>query len=161
MATWQFNIELIPKKWVEDSNFDVAKLYDEEGHDTSLAWQDNQPKKNYEEVLSAVLSKGKSWSENLSLWGNEKTNDIQVWHEDNKIDCITVRLDLRENISSILVKVVNATIDLDCMLFIPNQKVIIEPNLTVLEEVAIKSSAAKFVKDPKKFIENIEEKHNH
>lgn len=67
MAVWQFNVAFIPQSWI-DSGGDVASLFEEEeGFDPALAWR-HYDNAQLEQVLSRVLSKGKSWHSDLTLW---------------------------------------------------------------------------------------------
>ena len=79
MATWQFQIELIPRQWAEESNFDVEALYDSEGHDSSTAWENYSSPIDLEQLVSEILPKNESWHSDLKVWGKTDSNDIQVW----------------------------------------------------------------------------------
>ena len=46
---------------------------------------------------------------------------------------------------------------MNCKLFIPRIKKIINPDLPSLNEAIINSSAARFVHDPRKFLDDIDE----
>ena len=157
MAAWQIPIEFVPAKWAEEHNFEVELLYGEDGFDTTCAWVDNQPTKDLDAILSSILPKADSWSEKLSLWGNEKTHDISVWHEDGDILSIGFRIDLRENITNIMSTLCKAAITLNCVLFIPGQKAMLNPNVFELKQYILKSNAAKFVKDPESFLKEFRE----
>ena len=103
------------------------------------------------------MPKADSWSDDLSLWGNDNVHDISVWHGEGKIFSIGFRLDLRENITSILSALCEAASALNCMLFVPGQKVILNPNVFELKRYILKSNAAKFVSDPEGFLNGLNE----
>jgi hypothetical protein len=156
MAIFQFTVALIPSKWAHDSNNDIESLYYEAGYDVSVAWKDNQPNIDVDSLISKVLPKGKAWDSEQKVWGSDESSDIQVWYENGRIESIDVRLDLREDISSLLSKVVELAKRLKCYLFIPGAKSIIEPNVFELKKAANESNAAKFVEDPEGFLRNVE-----
>jgi len=157
VAVWQVPIELIPSRWAKENNFLTDSLYDDEGYaDVELAWKNNQPTNNIEAIFSNILSKGESWSEKLNLWGNTESTDISLWREGEKVESIRIRLDLRENVLSLMVGLVSAATELECVLFIPGQKIIIQPNISDLKQAVLKSNAAKFVEDPVAFLESVE-----
>ncbi len=152
MAVWQVSIELIPAKWADENNFEVESLYGEDGYDTTCAWGGNQPTEDFSAIFSLILPKADSWSEDLLLWGDDKVHDISIWHEDDEIFSIGFRLDLRESVTSIMSALCQAASVLNCVLFIPGQKVILTPNVFELKRYVLNSNAAKFVSDPKGFL---------
>lgn len=155
MAIFQFTVVLIPSKWVSNAENDIASLYTEEGYDISEAWEQFQATEEVTHLLSRILPEGKGWSHNQRVWGNEEASDIQVWYENGIIESITIRLDLRNEISSLMTKVVNLANELNCDLFIPGGGKIIKPNIFELNKAASESNAAKFLKDPEGFLDGI------
>ena len=157
MAVWQVPVEFVPAKWAEENNFEVEALYGEDGFDTTYAWIENQPTKDLNAIFSPILPKADSWSEDLSLWGNDKAHDISVWHEDGEFFSIGFRLDLRENVTGIMSALCEAAKELNCVLFVPGQKVMLNPNVFELKQFVLKSNAARFVSDPESFLNGLSE----
>jgi len=155
MATWQFKIELVPRARVGAASNNVHTLYDSEGYDTSVAWEKYSPSIEVEPLMEAIFPKGESWHADLHTWGDEERSDIQIWYKNNRLESIAVRLDLREKYESLLSKVAYLASKLDCVVFIPESKSIIEPNVFALGKAATESNAAKFVKDPEGFLRSI------
>jgi hypothetical protein len=147
MAAWQFSIVLIPQKWAIENKYDPSFMYDG-GYDTEMAWKENQPAKDFVDILSQMLPPSKSWHDDLLCWGDEKGHDIQVWFENNVIDGIHIRLDLNRNLNSILARLVAIAQKLDCVLFYPELKTITEANEFELKNTLRMSNAARFVKNP-------------
>jgi hypothetical protein len=146
MALFQVNIELIPAEWAEENDYSVENLYDDDGYDTSSAWEKFQLIKDLN--FDDILPKGKSWDKDLQVWGNDKKHDINVWYENGNVTSIGFRLDLREDINSLINKLVNVAEEFNCVLFVPGQEIIVKPNMFELKKYILKSDAAKFVKDP-------------
>jgi hypothetical protein len=155
MAIWQVPIELVPVNWAEANNYSSELLYDEDGFDTTCAWRGNQPSQDLDLVFSRVLPKAESWSEDLTIYGCDKKHDINIWHEEGLIFSIGFRLDLRENVAGLMNSLVNSAIELNCVIFIPGQHVLFKPNVFELKQYVLKSNAARFVKDPEAFLNEI------
>ena len=152
MATWQFSVELIPATWAEENSYSASAPYDEEGYDTERAWKDRQPDAAFKCVLSEILPPSKSWHEGLLTWGDESEHDIQVWLEDGVIDGIHIRLDRNQQLNEIIIRVVKAAKTLNCALFVPELKSVVEANEFELNNAIKNSNAAKFVRNPQDFL---------
>lgn len=152
MATWQFSVNLIPRSWAIENKYSSSLLYTEEGYDTEEAWKENQPKPEFINILSTILPLAESWSKDLLYWGNEEGHDIQVGYENKLIEGIHIRLDLNQKLSSIIAKLVKVAKELDCVLFFPELKTVVEANEFELKNALQNSRAAQFVKDPHRFL---------
>ena len=155
MAIWQFNVDLIPRLWIEKHTYSILELYDEEGYDLGIAWKDNQPEKKYKDILTNILPEGKSWHDNLLCWGDDKKSDITVWSDNGIIDGIQIRISLNDNLNDMLVKIVEAAIKLNCVFFYPEYKTISEANESELKKALMNSRASRYIKSPRKFLESI------
>jgi hypothetical protein len=151
MAAWQFSIILIPQKWAIENKYDSSFLYEDGGYDTWVAWKENQPTKDFTDILSNMLPPAKSWHKDLLCWGNEKGHDIQVWNENDAIDGIHVRLALNLDLKNILTSLVTMAKKLDCVLFYPELKKITQADEFELKSAVLKSSAERFGKNPRDF----------
>lgn len=155
MATWQFKIELIPRQWAEGSEGEIEALYDSEGYDSTSTWVQYPPTIDVESLIERIMPKGKSWHSDLHAWGDEERNDIQIWYKGGKLECLVVRLDLRENMDNLLAKIADLAKTLDCLIFVPEFKTIINPTVSELGKAAAQSNAARFVKDPEGFLNKL------
>ena len=160
MAVWQFKILLIPREWAKESNYNCELLYQEESYDTQIAWRSYSTSINIEETISKYLSKSIPWDKEQVCWGDEESSDIQLWYEKDKIAELLVRVDLNKTLEKIIEKILNLAKDLDCLLFIPEAKKILELNESTLFTYASQSNAAKFVKNPRKYLENLKNDKN-
>lgn len=157
MAIWQFNIELLPKYWAEKNGFRAEALLENGECSTEIAWNSNPVKENFQEIISQVFPKADSWSDQLLIWGNTEKNDIQAFYSKEILSCIHIRLDLRENPQYIIDKIVDLAYRLDCVLFFPEQNVILKASVKNITELVKKSKAQEFVNNPKLFLERINE----
>lgn len=152
MAIYQFVIELIPRAWVENNRDDSTDmLFNNDLYDLSPAWKEIQLSKDAEELISQILPKKQSWHKNLKLWGNDEQNDIHVWLECGHVESIKVRLDLRSNITSLKLQIIDFAKRYDYQFFLPELKEIIVPDLDLLNQKILSSKATHFVSDPEKF----------
>lgn len=94
-------------------------------------------------------------------WGNEKEHDIQVWYENNIIDGIHIRLDLPKKLNGIITKLIKTAKELDCVLFFPESETLTKANEFELKKALQNSQAAKFVKDPNDFLNDLRDKTLH
>lgn len=166
MATYQFKIELLPKAWAQKNKYDAKLLYDTkqddnfEQYDPSIAWERHILSVELDYIISKVLPRGKSWSSDLLIWGDDKHTDIQAWVKDKEqhLESVTIRLDLRDKLDKLVNDIVILAKSMDCVLFMPETKQIIDPNPLSIYEAINRSSAAHFVKNPGEYLENITKK---
>jgi hypothetical protein len=151
MAIWQFNVAFVPQSWI-DSGGDVTSLFEEEtGFDPARAWrQYHNPR--LEEVLSRVLSKGKSWHADLTLWGNEETDDVRLWRRKGSVESIHVHFDLRKPNMSLFREVVNIARELELAIVVLGTKSVLPSGIQQLLRAAAESEAAHFALDPASFL---------
>lgn len=102
--------------------------------------------------LGSILPEKKSWSASLRIWGDEKTDDIQVGFDGQNIEDIRFRL----NVADLFLPLVGAICDLsrqfDCVL-VTRDGAIIQPNREAVLRTIMQSRAMQFVRDPQRFLE--------
>ncbi len=91
MAIWQFKIEIIPDVAVAERQVIPQQEWDEQ-----LWWSELQPSQEFLAELSTLLPPHKSWSTDLSQWGLQDSDLIEVWHESGKVESISARIDTSE-----------------------------------------------------------------
>ncbi len=158
MATWQFVIVLIPREWAVNAKYDPSGLYRPDGYETEQTWKDSQPCHNFQECLSKILPASKSWSDALLFWGDEKENDIQVGLENDVVLDIQVRIALNTDFKPLIIKLIEAANELDCVLFFPELHLISNATETELIESILRSSASRFVNNPREYLNDLPNK---
>lgn len=153
MARWQFSVGLVPQVWL-DSGGRVESLFGDEGHVLSEAWEGVQPV-GLRERLNALLPSQKSWSESLSCWGDEQGDDIHLMEDDGNIVDLSVRFDLRRPNMDFFASIVEIAIDLDFGMLDLERQCVIERTSRSLRRAAAHSETARFVADPKAYIEDL------
>ena len=104
MAIWQYTIELIPKETLlELGNTDSITLDDYENFDF---WKDYDYEIKFFDSLTVELKRGKSWSDEIILYGDSESTCINFFMEADKIVGVDVRIDFRDDYSGVLNSVI-------------------------------------------------------
>lgn len=160
MAVYQFRFELIPRKWAEENNFNPEAFYiNEDCCDSSQAWVNYSYTLEIGNKIAKFLPEGKSWSEDILAWGNSEDSDIKIILDKNKkIESIIVRIDLTEKPEKYIDPILELARSLNYVIFIPDQKKIIDSNLTPLLKCISNSYADRFVRNPIQYLNELAEK---
>jgi hypothetical protein len=157
MATWQFDFSFVP---IDNLSIKI-ELDENDLVDFSSFWLLRQPPENYKEIITKILLPTKSWNEDILIFGKEDETRINVVLGNSKVVDISARIDLRTIDPKLLSKIVDLANLFNCNLYLAESKKMIENNYIKLIEEISKSNAAKFVKDPREFLDKIgNDKHN-
>jgi len=104
MALWQYTFQILPKKSFStlkrDINlFDENNLFDDEPY-----WKYESINKNYFEGVEQLLMKGKSWSQEINLYGSEKSNCLEIFFDTqtSNIKSVSLRIDFTSEFELVL-----------------------------------------------------------
>jgi len=151
MATWQFDFSFIPTH-----NLSTKIEMDENDFvDYSSFWLLRQPPENYKELIKKILLQTESWDENILIFGKEDETRIDVVLENKNVVDISVRIDLRTINPKMLSEIVDLAKLFNCSLYLAESKKMIESDYKKLIAEISKSNAAKFVEDPRGFLDKI------
>jgi hypothetical protein len=157
MSIWQFTVGLVPRTWAEADGILPAMLYDADGYsDMSAAWRHKQLYVDIDDLMSRVLPAAASWSDEIRIWGDEATSDIQVCYEGTAVESVQVRIDTRNSTSDFCSKIVRLARAMDCYLFLPDERSIISADEPALSKAICKSSAARYSADSRAFLESLD-----
>jgi hypothetical protein len=96
----------------------------------------------------------KPYSDHLLVWGDETGNRVDVrFLESRAVEKVGIRCDARAPSFSFCEKVCAHARAMGCVLFSPEQQLLIEPEPSDLWAALEASQAAAFVRDPKGYIE--------
>jgi hypothetical protein len=154
MAVWQYKVALIPQEWLA-SGGGVATLFGGEGYDALAAWK-GYSNPSLEHELASLLPVGKSWSDSLTLWGTDESDDINLWRENGKVMDLQVRFDLRRPNMALFASLVEVTSKLNLAILDLGQKRLLGRDCRTLLRAAGESSAAHFVLDPLSFLDQLD-----
>jgi hypothetical protein len=153
MATWQFDLYLIPRQKLLSLFGEVPSTLDDEAFE-SVRWCKDAPlPANYEEVLSSFLPEGVSWCDEARMWGEEDGNRIELFDVSGDTE-ISVRVDARTRNEQVLNGIIKFARFIDAVLLTEEDKVI-EPDVNVVIRELEESNASRFVRDPYGFFESI------
>ena len=159
MAVWQFQVEFLPRAWVESAGGNLSPLFTAEGRDTAPAWRDHQPAAPLDTLFSEVLPPAPSRYAGELYWGDEKRTDAHVWYGDGRVEGIGVRVDARNYSTRLLLRLARIADALDCMLLIPETQTVIPADVFSLRGALGRSRAARYVQGPPRFLdERLEER---
>jgi hypothetical protein len=155
VAVWQFTIAFLPQAWL-DAGGDVQALFDDDGNfDATLAWWSYRHAR-LEEVLGSTLSKGKSHHSDLTVWGTEQTDEIQLWRRKGKVRSINVRFDLRQPNMTLFQQAIRIARELGLAIVTLETMSVVPLDVLRLLRAAAESRAAHFVLDPASFLSQME-----
>jgi hypothetical protein len=159
MAVWQFQFTVIPVAGIikihgemvgvipqfaarmPDAIFDEHKVYPDywEGIDKTAIHA----------LVKRLLPVAESWSDEAFMYGNSKIDDIQIWEDSVyvRLNCSSLNVELLENI----VAIAN---DLNYCIVLSEGGRVIAPMMQLMIDAINASSASKFIKNPKAFLES-------
>jgi hypothetical protein len=94
--------------------------------------------------LAGILPAAHAWCPDLSCWGAGTRHDIQVWREDEAIESIEIRIDVREPITALLYHIARAAVTLEAMVYLPNVDRLVEPNVFSLRRAIMEIPIAHY-----------------
>ncbi len=101
MALWQFELDLIPAASAKIDGIDVINLNTEQRDKVRLGLSANDQTKLFSE-LHKILPEKESWADDLRIWGNEKTDDVQIWFDGEEIEFLSIRLSSAHQSSALI-----------------------------------------------------------
>jgi hypothetical protein len=153
MALWQFQIEFIPRAWLEGAAGDLSVLFGNEGRAMLPAWREHQPALPLDTLFSAILPAAPGRYTGELYWGSDKRSDAHVWYSHGLVESIGVRVDARKVSVRLLEQVAELAATLNCDLLIPETRRVIAPNVFALSTALRASKAARYVRGPRKYLE--------
>ena len=154
MAIWQYQIRMIPKPEYEEKKDQFLVNRDLFFEDIK-GW--DRDKLNTE-FLDKYLEQREHWSESVLLWGNEETTDVQLFIEDDSIEEVSFRIDLRdEKVKEFFEMIINFSKENNAILFNADNDPIDPNKESILKDIK-KSASYKFISNPEQFFDDLESK---
>ncbi|MCI5090544.1 hypothetical protein [Phaeodactylibacter sp.] len=92
MAIWQYTFLVVPQHSVSSKSFEPQ--YDEDGlFEDNVFWSSISASTSLFEDFEKILPKGKSWSKDLLIFGNEESNCLEVYRENDQVASVSLRVD--------------------------------------------------------------------
>jgi hypothetical protein len=147
VAAWQCDFVLVPVTALPRRSADVMV-----GEVTVADWDidwwaASQPPADFETLIARLLRDEPSWSSDLRTWGTRDGTRVDVWREGGRVECILVRVDVRELEPDALRHLVALAVHCHAA-FLRYDGVLVAADETALASAIATSAAARFVADP-------------
>lgn len=151
MAVWQFVLDLIPASAAHVEGVTAARMSREQLDKIALVFSSADAELLFAR-LGALLPEKKSWSASLRIWGDEKTDDIQVGLVGQSIEDVQFRLNVADLRLPLVGAICAVARHFGCLLA-ARDGAIIQPNCEAVVRTIMQSRAMQFVRDPQRFLE--------
>ena len=151
MAVWQFVIDLVPASSTLVAGVTAARMSREQLDEICLDFSSADAEALFARLDTLLLEK-KSWSSGLRIWGDEETNDIQVWFDVPNIESIQFRLNVADLSLALVGGICDLACHFDCILA-TREGAIVQPNREAVMRTIMQSRAMRYVRDPQRFLE--------
>lgn len=155
MAIWQFEFLLIPTEWAEGNASRITRRFLDEGWELGAAWSESDRREVPEVVIDQYMPRGRSWHADMTAWGDDETDDIQLWREAEEIDVLEIRIDARNDFTLMVQHSVSIARELNCSFLLRKEGIVIEPTAEQLVSSLQRSTAMRFVSDPLGALEDL------
>jgi len=143
MALWQFDFWIIPMNRKKE-NFQEDEI---------LSWKKEKINIDINKFFENILKEEASWSEHIKQYGEGDKTCIKLRVEDNKIDEISCRLDLRSLSKDQLEKILDYISKIKGEIFYKGE--IYPASFESIKNLIKESEAAKFCVNPQQYFEEI------
>jgi hypothetical protein len=150
MAIWQFAFDLMPSS-VAITNGAVAVRMTQAQLDAIDPDFSVSTMQLLFERLGSMMPEKTSWSPSLRIWGDEKTDDVQVFLGELGIEGVQFRLNVANLSMPLVAQICSLAQDTACVL-VTREGAIVRPNGTSLIRAIMRSNAAQYVRDPERYI---------
>lgn len=157
MATWQFDLYLLPRAALHARCGAVPSTVDEETFGEGDWWLDQSLPIDLPSEVTRLLPESQPWMQDMRTWGTEDGDRVDIYYKDGKIVEALVRLDLRQPSRQFIDGLIALAKRLDAILMTYEGRVL-EPTTEQLIESLKSSSAARFVADPIEFLAKLDSK---
>lgn len=96
MALWQTSFLFLPKSVVADYDEVPLDAFERFQDDLAVVAPDFALPSGYATAIARLLTPAKGWSAEMELWGDEKSDDICIWRDSEKLSSIGLRIDVRK-----------------------------------------------------------------
>lgn len=153
MATWQFDLHLLPAVVISDLYRGIPLAIPRADFDSRKWWPGTAAPTNLGAELNKLLPPLTSWNSSLEQWGDEDGNRIDVLWDNRSIVDIFIRIDSISHV--FLVGLLEVTRTHDWLLRTQDGRVL-RPFMSKLLSAIPRSDAFRFVEDPRAFFEALE-----
>lgn len=157
MATWQFDIHLVPSCRVVGDSAPGKETASSELKDFSVAWKGFSMANDLILALSRLLPKSDSWTSEIDTWGQAEGHRIEILREQADIADIRVRVDIKSCPELFLKNLIPIAIQFG-LVMIDDQYHVIKPTEHEVLTSMRRSSAFRFVHDAHAYLDDLRRK---
>ena len=150
MALWQFVFDLIPSSVATVNGVAAARVSRDKLDSIELVFPEQTINAIVERV-GMVLPEKQSWSPHMRIWGDEKSDDVQVGFRGTIIEDVQFRLNAGELSLPLVGRICELARTLNCV-FTSRSGAIIRPYSEPLVRAITRSDSARFVGDPERYL---------
>lgn len=150
MAVWQFAFDLIPSSAATISGVVAARMNRDQIDAVELDFAGPTADALFSRVAT-ILPEKPSWNPNLRIWGDEKTDDVQICVSGITIEEVQFRLNVADLSLSLVGAICALARDFDSV-FATRSGGIVRPYSEALVRTIMLSDAARFVNDPERYL---------
>lgn len=151
MALWQITLDPIPATSAQVGGMAAIRLTREQLDAITLPVAIIEQDRLFEE-LGHLLPEKSGWSNDMRIWGDETSHDVQVYFDAGEIECLQVRIDVTKP-SIALVSGLCELARSRRWVFATRDGKIVQPSTEAVIRAILQSDASRFVADPKAFLE--------
>ncbi|MBN1763843.1 MAG: hypothetical protein JW860_01175 [Sedimentisphaerales bacterium] len=147
MAVWQFKIHFVPREVIINEQGKLPNLISEDEIIQMNPWQGKYLDFG---ILDEILPESSSWSPEIRIWGDNYGDNISVMFEGDKVEWITIEIDIRGSYINFASNIISLAKKWDCLLFIQNENKgkCIKPELNDLINELHASLLYKYIHNP-------------
>lgn len=154
MAVWQFQTKLVPCATAMDHGLLPGQRLSDAQREEIAWWSGKTIAAEKLQQLSKALPPGKSWTEELEVFGDLETTCVTILSDSGAVVEVNARLDLRTLSPEAGRAVLGFARGLECLL-VTDDNLVLKPDSAGLAEAIKTSSAYRFVKDPHAFLSTL------
>ena len=158
MAAWQFQFSLLPVAGILRLHGKVVTTlpeYDMRNPDAPIKelsdfnnyWEGIRMPSPWIESLERLLPQKKSWSDEAKMFGDDESDNIEVWNDD--INC---SIDVRNLNMPLVISIVQIANHMQCKIILKDGGLLIDPDIFKVTSELKNSRAMRLVTDPIGFL---------
>lgn len=154
MATWQFDVHLLPVQEVLRRYQAIPVVISRQDFDLGDWWTRSPVPSEFEAEISKLLPHLRSWTEKLRQWGFDDGDRIGTWWDSGSISDVHLRFDVRNLSLLFITNVMGIARRYDCLVRTQEGHVF-QPSTRRLLSAIRASDAFNFVQDPHAFLDDL------
>lgn len=152
MATWQFDLHLVPRPYaIREFDRAATQIRQDQFHDVDWWAKSNVDADELRRLFSFLLPNTSSWSAQIEKWGTEDGDRIDLVLSEGGIADVFIRVDVRQLSKSFISGIAELAKSFDCVLLSADLE-FLEPDEETINSSIENSRAAQFVADPERFL---------